>query len=148
VELAWARSSVWSPSVRLSALYTATAIETTSLGDAEFRLLTGRLALCPLRFGADGAPAMLACAEFDGGELRGAGRGGTRNARTQSMPWLAAGLALKAVVPLSSWLGFEALAGVRGLVFHDRFLLNPEAVMHDVPAVSVGLGVGLAARLY
>jgi hypothetical protein len=146
LEARWQLEPIWSPSVRLGLLYTVTATETSDDGTATFQLLAIRLSACPVRFGRARSLALFACADFDAGELRAKGTH-TLNERTQSMPWLAAGPGLRGELPLGKMLVSEALIGARFLANHDRFVFEPDAVVHDVARVSFGLGIGLSGHV-
>jgi hypothetical protein len=159
VEVAAPRRGVVWLRGRLGFLFTASASASEPNGQAaaRFRLLAGRLALCPLAFGAAGGASAHLCAEFDGGALRGeATTGAVQNPEPQVMPWLAAGLAARGEVALGSWLSLEGTAGARFLARNDRFVFERQAAdgsaldpasVYDVPVFSTGLGVGLSARL-
>jgi hypothetical protein len=146
LEVRWELASIWSPSLRLGLLYTASASETSVDGVGTFRLLTGRASLCPVRLAHVRAFRLFACADVDVGQLHGEGSQ-TLNERTQNMLWLAAGPAVRGEVPLGSMWALEGLFGVRGLANHDRFVFAGGAIVHDVAPVSVGVGIGVSARL-
>ncbi|HEX6275446.1 MAG TPA: hypothetical protein VFZ53_20540 [Polyangiaceae bacterium] len=147
-ELGWAPSGAWWPSVRAGVLATLPGSETTADGSATFRVTAARVGFCPLGWGGPSTPSVRACAELDGGVLTAQASGsGVSDLQDQSMPWLAAGVAGRGEWPLSAWFSLEASFGVRGLALHDRFVFRPQTLVYDVPPVSAGLCVGVAARV-
>jgi hypothetical protein len=135
----------WSPGVRLSLLTTSTATISSADGDAEFRLLTGRLGICPLRR-ALGASVLVPCATFDAGSLMAKGGGAALNTTSKNMPWLAAGASLRAQFALSAALGLEVGAGARALLRRDRFVFRPSSLVYYVPAASFDIGASVLVQ--
>jgi hypothetical protein len=142
--LAWERDGLWSPSLGLQLLVSAEATETSPEGDAEFRLVTGRLNGCPLRLGADSSPRLRPCVSFDAGALRGQGGGAARNPQTEWIPWLAAGLTLWGELDLGDALRLEASVSARVIPHHDKFVFRPAALIYDIPPISLGFLTGLS----
>ncbi|HET9955796.1 MAG TPA: hypothetical protein VFQ61_14895 [Polyangiaceae bacterium] len=139
VEASLDRASSWSPSLQASFLYTARAEEEMqSSGEASFRLIAARLALCPWR--SPGPLRFRACAEFDAGALV------VDAPQAQNMPWLAAGPSLQAEVDTGRVLALRLNLGAHGLLHHDRFLSGGDQLVYDVPAVSWHLDLGLVVR--
>ncbi len=144
---------VLQPSLRLGLLGTAAATETAGTASADFQLVTGRLTACVLGVGHVSLSAR-GCVDLDAGTLRA--RGSVEGGATQTMPWLAAGPSARGAFALTRWLALEATAGLRLLARSDRFVFRhpapdgmslPSTVVHDVSAISFGLGLGLAAQL-
>ena len=141
--LAWERGGLWSPSLGLQFLVSAEATETSQDGDAEFRLVTGRLNGCPLRLGSDSSPRLRPCVSFDAGALRGEGAGAARNPQTEWIPWLSAGLALWGELDLGEAVRLEASASARVIPYHDKFIFRPDDLVYDIPPISLGFWTGL-----
>lgn len=139
-------SGILRPSMRVGLLYTLTATERVEPNRAEFRLLAARLALCPVALAGGGSPSVRACLELDAGALEAAGSGpDVVRPRPRGMAWLGFGPALRGVLPLGRAFSFEATVAGRALAHHDRFVFRPGTLVHDVPPISVGLGLGVAA---
>ena len=146
-ELAWERSGIFWPIVRGGVLATLMGSVTEDGGSASFRLIAARLGFCPVGYGDARRPSLHACLELDGGSLVGEPGTGIEEPQTQSMPWLAAGPAVRGEWPLLAWLSVEGSAGFRVLFRHDRFVFRPETVVYDVPPMSAGLALGVTGRM-
>jgi hypothetical protein len=144
-ELSWLGPGAWSPSALLGLLYTTTSVATVPQGSAAFRLVAGRFVGCPWRFGGR-ALGVRPCVELDAGGLRGSGRIPAQP-ETHWMPWLAGGVALRGELELSSILTLEVLGSASLLARNDLFIFRPRVSVYDVPALSVGGGAGLRARI-
>jgi hypothetical protein len=137
-------AGLFAPSIRLGFLYTPWSTATITTGTARFRLLSGRLLACPLRFGS--AFAVRACAQLDAGSLEAEGRS-VDSAEHHAMPWLAAGSAVRGEYAPLRALTLEAGASLQGLVRSDEFVFRPNVTVYDVPPVSFGVTAGLIASL-
>lgn len=147
VSVLLARPSVWSPELRAELLVTTQATHTEDLGAVTLQLLAGRLSACPVHIPASGTLGLSACASFDAGSLRAEGASdATVSGLSNPMTWLAAGVSLRGEVRVSRSFQLELLAGVKGLINHDRFTLEPEGLppvsVYDVPKVSLGIAAG------
>jgi hypothetical protein len=136
-------TSRFRPSVALS-VHDARATVTKRQGSAELEWTAAELQLCPFGARPGEAYELRACASFQLGRLRGVGFHTVRPAE-KSILWTSAGLSLagryQVVGPL--WIGLE---GAFSFPFsRERFYLEPELTLHQVPAwgASFGLGVGL-----
>ena len=136
----------WPSAVRLSVLYVPPVVQANPNGNAEFRLIAGAVAMCPIRFGS-GSFVVSPCATSELGELRGDGLS-VLNHRERSMFWLSGILSVRPELRLASFAWLSADAGVRALAHNDRFILDPDVVIHDVPLFSYHFGLGLSVRLY
>jgi hypothetical protein len=139
--------SVWAPSARLELLGTLNATEHAAAGDASLRLLAARAHVCPVALVPARVFRLLPCLSFDAGSLRARGTGATPNPITRHMPWLTAGVMLRAELSLGLGVSLEAEAGLRRLSRHDRFFFRTDSTAYQVPAWSTGLGLGLAVRM-
>jgi hypothetical protein len=135
----------WSPSARLSGLYSQSGRQERPDGTARFRWLAARLALCPFSFTRANS-ALRPCVELDAGELRGEGDD-TTNAQTPSLLWLAGGAALHGELGLGPVLALEGQLGARVLAEPGRFVFLPNDTAHETGRVSLGALIGLVARL-
>lgn len=133
----------WAPAVRVSLLSTASASTQVKDGDAQFRLLAGRLALCPLRRGVGARLQVVSCADLELGSLRAQGGGAAVNERSASMLWLAPGASLRARLALTDRWGLEVAAGAKRLLRRDHFIFKPSSHIYYLPATSFDLGAGV-----
>lgn len=139
--LRFVRQSVWSPELRAELVATSAASEAVATGEVKLRLLAARLSACPLR--APLGPVDLSgCATFDGGSLTATGSPEIEG-ESSAMPWLALGLAARAGVALSRAWELELAAGVKRLMHHDHFTVDPDLLVYDVPPYSGGFSAGL-----
>ena len=134
------------PSVALSVQDTrATVVKPR--GSAELEWRAADLELCPIAAPIGEAWDVRACASFQVGRLRGSGFA-TVNPAKKRILWTSAGLQLAAryriVGPL--WLGVE---GALTFPFtRERFYLEPNLTLHQVPAWAVGAGLGVGVRFF
>jgi hypothetical protein len=139
-------TSRFRPSVGLSVQDTrATVVK--PLGSAELEWRAADLELCPIAAPVGEAWDLRACASFQLGRLRGAGFATVRPAKKRIL-WASAGLQLAAryriVGPL--WLGVE---GALTFPFtRERFYLEPNLTLHQVPAWGVGAGLGVGVLFF
>lgn len=145
VELRRPSSSWLSFSGRLSGVLAQSSLVKTDSGDARFQLVTARLDLCGIQ-GRFAKLSVRACAQLDGGALRGRGLDAL-NQRDQYMPWLGLGLGARLELALVDRLGLELLGGGRGLIVHDRFAFSPGTIIHEVPVIAWNFGGGLSLHL-
>lgn len=141
------RSGWFSPSARLGLIYVEDRADHQPVGSARFVLVAGTVRACPLHVSLPASFAFDACALFEGGRLEVSPRAtpaATGNAR---MPWLAFGAADRVEAPLAGRVSVEAELAGFGLVRHDEFVLQPGVVVHQVPAFSGALSLGLVARV-
>ncbi|HTQ08229.1 MAG TPA: hypothetical protein VMI54_30455 [Polyangiaceae bacterium] len=146
-EVALDRSSVLAPSLRAGFSYFASKASRAPTGDGLFVLRALALRACPLRLEL-GAPLVLhACALFDAGRLDVSGRN-TTNPLERHMTWLALGPAARLEARLGRVVSLELEGSLFGLVHHDAFVLEPDAVkLYEIPAFSGTLAAGVVARL-
>jgi hypothetical protein len=146
VEIGSMRRTWWSPALRLSVLVTAVADIHATDGDAQFRLIAGRLAACPFRRAVTRALRVVPCADFELGSLRASGGGTALNPTSASMPWAAPGASLRAQLDLSEAVGLELAAGAKLLLRRDRFIFRPSSLVYQVPAGSFDVGAGVTVK--
>jgi hypothetical protein len=84
------------------------------------------------------------CVMAEGGALRGASRGVDRP-RAESRPWFVLGLVGRGQWFLTPGFFLEAQGSLGTPVVRDRFYLEPDATVHDVPFLTWGGAVGLGA---
>jgi hypothetical protein len=137
---------VLAPSLRLTALYGRAANASTSAGEASFQLALARLHPCALRLAAGGGEARL-CGVLEGGALLAAGVD-ARNERSQTMPWLGAGLAVLGGWALSPRLGVDVAVGVRALLVRDEFIFAPTVEVHQPSVIATDFRLGVSYRLW
>jgi hypothetical protein len=146
IEVGRRGSGWWAPRGRAEVVATALATETLAAGEASFRLLAGRLSLCPVTLELARRARLVPCATFDAGVLSGQGGGSAENVTTRRMPWLAAGMTARLELDLARWATLEGFAGLRRLTRHDRFVFRPQSLVYEVPGWSGGVGLGLAVH--
>ena len=141
-----AETSRFRPSVALS-VHDARATVVKPQGSAELDWRTAELGLCPIAAPVGEAWDLRACASLQLGRLRGAGFA-TANPAKKRILWTSAALQLAAryriVGPL--WLGFET-----AFTFpfsRERFYLDPDLTLHQVPAWGVSAGLGVGVRFF
>jgi hypothetical protein len=142
------RNRWWAPGLQASVLATATATHSTPDGEGKFRLLAGHLKACAWRLPVGASFRVLPCAVLEVGSLSAAGGGAAIiNERATSMLWLAGGASLRAQLDVVRWLALETSGGLKVLAWPDTFIFRPTSLVYEVPRVSLGFGLGLAARL-
>jgi hypothetical protein len=139
-------TSRFRPSVALS-VHDTRATVVKPRGSAELEWRAADLELCPVAAAVGQAWDLRACASFQVGRLRGSGFA-TVNPAKKRILWTSAGLQLAAryriVGPL--WLGVE---GALTFPFtRERFYLEPNLTLHEVPAWGVGAGLGVGVRFF
>jgi hypothetical protein len=142
---AWLQRPGWvSPSLRVLLVYGQTRFS-TRYGRVDFRLITSRTELCPLR-SPGSRLALRACADLDLGQLYA--RGVTTPApQRQSMFWLGTGAAVRAEAALiDQLLMLDASLDARVMWHHDSFKVEPDYQVHHVPLVAMALSLGAIAR--
>jgi hypothetical protein len=139
-------TSRFRPSVTLS-VHDARSTVVRSRGSAEFEWRAAELGLCPIAAPVGAAWDLRACASFQLGRLRGTGFA-TANPAKKRVLWTSAALQLAAryriVGPL--WLGFEAAFTFP--LSRERFYLDPNLTLHQVPSWGVSAGLGMGVRFF
>lgn len=149
VEAWWEKSRALAPSIQAEALVTGTATTSNTHGSATFQLLAARVRACLLRIPlATRWRLMPLCAALEGGSLRAQGGGGIANAQRTTMPWWNLGAAARAQWDVSPALAFEASLSAGALLRRDEFVFRPSSLVYQVPAASLGAGLGLSFRLH
>jgi hypothetical protein len=144
-ELALDVAGALRPSLRVGGGFLRSDVTVSGRGNAEFRLLTVVVRLCPHTFELWRRMTLHACALVEVGELTARGR--TENRLVQRMPWVTFGAAPRFGFALGRTFTLEGEVGASGVARHDRFVFQPDAAeVHDVPPVSVGARVGVGAR--
>ncbi|HEY3498386.1 MAG TPA: hypothetical protein VGK73_27015 [Polyangiaceae bacterium] len=139
------RDSIFAPALRLTYVHFGRGgfIPDEGVGEASFQLDQGSLELCPLRLGGRRA-AVAPCLLATGGRLLATGSGAVEVQR-HSRPWWVLGGSVWGVLrpggalelSLAAWLGIPLI--------RDTFQFDPAEpahVVHEVPGVSAGLGLG------
>jgi hypothetical protein len=147
-ELGWSRPGVVSPTFGVNGLVVLPKGIRTDAGSASIRLFTARLLACPLGFRMPLDAMLRPCIELDAGALYAEAAPGVLNRSDGTMPWLGAGLAVRAELPLGAGLSLELSLGGRALARHDRFYFRPGVPVHDVPPWSAAGSVGISYRLW
>jgi hypothetical protein len=147
VELSWRRERAWGFASRLEGFATLPATEQASEGDAELRLATGRGSACGLR--GLGAFGLQPCLTLDVGYLWAKGTGArVRNPSEKTMPWIAGGVALSAEYWLGRSVALEAGLGARLLWRRDRFFLEDDSTVYQVPILSFGAQIAAKVAIF
>jgi len=139
-------SATFRPSLAVSA-HDARATIARPSGSAELRWSAAQMAVCPVGLRPDASWDLRACASFQLGRLRGEGFQ-TAKPTEASILWASAGLELQGryqvVGPL--WVGLE---GAFTFPFtRERFYLEPQQTLHQVPSWGASLGGGAGLRFF
>lgn len=134
------------PSIGLAAEL-ADGTATARHGSAELELVAARLAVCPLGVQPYSSLDLRLCATAELGRLRGSGFATDAPAR-KAIVWSSAGVDLQARYALLQplWVGLEG-----GFTFpftRERFYVEPNETLHDVPAWGLAFGAGLGLRFF
>jgi hypothetical protein len=113
-------------------------------GAARFRLLVGRLSLCPLAV-HEGVLTLRPCAVGMWGALDASGRA-TRNPENHTRPWGSLGGGLWAGVNASASVRIELDASFGATLVRDAFQFEPD-VFYETPSVSARGSLGLSVLL-
>ncbi len=92
-----------------------------------------------------GVLRLVPCVMAEGGALRGAGEG-VDSPRAETRPWFVLGLVGRGQWFLTPGLFLEAQGSLGAPLVRDRFYLEPNATVHDVPFLTWGGAVGLGAH--
>jgi hypothetical protein len=141
----WARQGWLSPSARVRLLYGERSVR-TAIGGADFRLLTARMNLCPLRYPGPWL-SLRFCSNLDIGQLRAQGVD-VAHGRTETMLWLGVGGSVRAEYALATVFSLEAGVDLNFMANRDRFSFQPgDQLVHQVPGTALGGFFGAVARL-
>jgi hypothetical protein len=146
VDIALGRDADAAPSARLRGSFASSSTEATAYGDAQFRLIGAELTGCTQRFPA-ARVGVRPCALVQAGDLRGKGDN-TIDRKVRHMLWLGFGAALRFEVSASSRFGLELEASGTRLLRSDRFVFEPELVVHTVPEWAFGVRAGPVMRFF
>jgi len=145
-----------SPSFRLGGAHSrVSTIAQPSLGAAAAASSVGadlawtvvRASACPLRFAIARGVAMRPCVEVDSGVLAASATGVARGA-TQTLPWVAPGLAARAVFTPSPRFFFELQAALVAPVVRDELVVEPSVGIYRAPAVVPSADLAAGVRLF
>lgn len=116
-------------------------------GRAELDWAAAQLTFCPLSVSRHDRWDARACGAFQIGRLRGTGFE-TANPATKSIVWSSAALQLEARRRLigALWVGLEG--GLMLPFSRERFYLEPEPTLHQVPAWGAAFGLGVGLRFF
>jgi hypothetical protein len=144
-ELGSRATAHWGLTARAELLATLIATKHGADGDANVRLLAGRLTTCA-RYWLSERWRLLPCATFDGGTLYAAGAE-VPDAEAATMPWLGVGALLRARYEFTRW-GLDGTLGGKLLARHDRFYFRPDSTVYEVAPFSVGAALGAHFRIF
>jgi hypothetical protein len=151
ISAGWARESVWSPELVLTAQHQRLGGVARAGGRADFALSVATLSLCPLRLGT-AAFVLRPCASGALGRLEGEGHA-TFEALSSQRPWRAVGGTLEGLARVGV-VEFRAVLGAVAPLWRDSFSFDVPCaegsvceadVFHHVAPVtwSGALGVGI-----
>lgn len=157
-EVAFATDRLFSPSFRVSGHRTVGTKRAASLASApgstataDFELLAGRLAGCPLSFAPVRALSVRPCAFVEVGKLNARGYNVVQEEPSRSLLWTAGGveLAIEFVPAGPFTLGAEA--GALFPFLRDAFFFDPEGAdvrIHQIKSVGFTAGIGAGFRFF
>jgi hypothetical protein len=154
ISAGWARESVWSPELVLSASYQRLGGVARASGQADFALSVATLSLCPLRFGT-AAFVLRPCASGTLGRLEVEGHA-TFDALSRQLPWRAVGGTLEGLARVGV-VEFRAVLGAVAPLSRDRFSFDVPCaegsvceadVFHHVAPVTWSGAIGVGIRVW
>jgi hypothetical protein len=154
ISAGWARESVWSPELVLSAQHQRFGGVARANGQADFALSVATLSLCPLRLGT-AAFVLRPCASGALGRLEAEGHA-TFDALSRERPWRAVGGTLEGLARVGV-VEFRAVLGAVAPLSRDRFSFDVACaagsvceadVFHQVAPVTWSGALGAGIRVW
>ena len=154
ISAGWARDSMWSPELVLSAQYQGLGGVARVSGQADFALSVATLSLCPLRLGT-AAFVLRPCVSGALGRLEAEGHA-TFDARSFERPWRAVGGTLEGLARVGV-VEFRAVLGAVAPLSKDRFSFDVPCaegsaceadVFHQVAPVTWSGALGAGVRVW
>jgi hypothetical protein len=134
VDLTHSTGSAWSPSLRAGFLYANSGDQTVPGGGVRMVQTLATLDLCPLRWTAWNL-RIAPCLHGEGGAVEVSGVG-VSPARSETRPWLAAGVLGRVRYVVISPFFIEVYGGVDLTIQRDRFFFEPDNTVFRAPLVS------------
>ncbi len=149
IDVSWPRPGMLlAPSARVTALRATSGAVRGAIGDAELLWVSGRMEVCPLRWGDERWWAV-PCVMVEAGLLEATGSRAA-NTTTQRTLWLAPGLTARAALAVLDALVVEADAGALLPVIQPRFFFaegeGQGETIHQVANVGFRFGIKLGVR--
>ena len=139
------RGGRWHPEVRLAVVQTLTDRAQSGPAMANFSVLFGELDLCPTAFAIGRHVQIAPCGRMQAGVLS-AGGVGLSAPRSEDRPWLASLALARGRATIGSRFFAQLEIGVGFPLTRDRFMVDPQIVVWEVPATmfATGAAVGVA----
>jgi hypothetical protein len=134
VDLAHSTGSAWSPSLRAGFLYAHSGDQPVAGGGVRMVQTVATLDLCPLRWTAWNL-RIAPCVHGEGGAADVSGVG-VSPARSETRPWLAAGVLGRVRYVAISPFFIEIYGGADVTLQRDRFFFEPDSTVFRAPLVS------------
>jgi hypothetical protein len=140
-----ARDSLFSPAFTLRASRSLTGTAATSVGSASFVFSSVAVEPCPIRFRLAESVALLPCARLGIGYVDAVGSGITTPANATRL-WGDVGAHARLNLMISRFLSLDLNGGLRVPLSRDRYYVEPDATVFELPAVTFAFGGDLRLR--
>jgi hypothetical protein len=145
VGLDLARDSLFSPAFTLRASRSLAGTAATSAGSASFVFSSVALEPCPLRVRLTEGVALLPCARIAVGYVDAAGSGITTPANATRL-WGDVGAHARLNLAIGRFLSLDLHGGARVPLSRDRYYVEPDATVYEIPAVTFAFGGDVRLR--
>ncbi len=140
-----ARDSLFSPALTLRASRSLAGTAATSAGSASFVFSNVALEPCPVRFRLTEGVALWPCARLGIGYVDAAGSGVTTPANATRL-WGDVGAHARLNLAITRFLSLDFNAGLRVPLSRDRYYVEPDATVFEIPAVTFAFGGDVRLR--
>jgi hypothetical protein len=135
------RAGRWRPEVRLAVVQTLTDRAQRGPATADFSVRFGEVDLCPTAF-VLGLVQIVPCVRMQAGVLS-AGGVGLSAQRSEDRPWLAPLVLARGRATIASRFFAQLEIGVGFPLTRDRFMVDPQLVVWEVPATMFAAGAAM-----
>lgn len=139
------RDSLFSPALTLRASRSLAGTAATSAGSASFVFSNVALEPCPVRFRLAEGVSLLPCARLGVGYVDATGSGITTPANATRL-WGDVGAHARVSLALARFFSLDFNGGVRVPVSRDRYYVEPDATVYEIPAVLFAFGGDVRLR--
>lgn len=140
-----ARDSLFSPALTLRASRSLAGTAATSAGSASFVFSNVALEPCPVRFRLTEGVALLPCARLAIGYVDAAGSSITTPSSATRL-WGDVGAHARLSLAISRFLSLDFNGGLRVPLSRDRYYVEPDATLYEIPAVLFAFGGDVRLR--
>lgn len=145
-ELRLDRTGWLAPAFRLAALFAPSNVEETGVGTATFRWFAGQASACPIRLEVEEL-RLYPCAGLELGGLAVEASSDAGN-HSSVRPWMAAGLAGRAQLALTTGVRAEVELGATVPFVQDEFVFEPNETVHATPPLTASGRVGVVVDIW